>query len=68
MIALGNGDKLMSLKEVVERVREYMHQSGTLGVGDVRLLAAALDESPESVRNALKLQHTKDGWGEPQYV
>jgi len=61
MITLGNGDKLMSLSEVLDRVREYLSADEDVQRGDVEkygfeinMLAVALNESADYVRGAIR--------------
>jgi len=59
MIRIAN-DKLFSLAEVLERVRDYTQQQHVTDVGSawfdvaIKVLAIALDESEDFIRGAIK--------------
>lgn len=53
MIALSGGDKLMSLSEVLTRIREY---EGMKGPREVCILAMALGEGEDFIRGAIEPQ------------
>jgi hypothetical protein len=55
MIQLQNGDKLMSLSEVLVAAREYFARIGdTPASSDVELLSVITGESPDFINGALR--------------
>ena len=57
MITLSNGDKLMSMQEVLTRVRgqvgKYLGELDALSF-EIKMLAVALDESEDFIRGAIE--------------
>jgi hypothetical protein len=54
MISLGNGNKLMSLYEVLERLRTHLAMRYAGELSEIRLIADMLDVDEDFLRGALR--------------